>query len=98
MRTCIAHQLRRCIKAHRLAVEQRTCERGGLVALEPRRVVDEQRETRGMRLGKAILTEAEHLLIDTLGELARVVPLAHARKQSLTKGIEPSGSLPGAHR
>jgi hypothetical protein len=41
------------------------------VVLEPGRDIDQQREAGGMGLRKAVLAEAEDLLVDLLGELAR---------------------------
>src|SRR6185436_16338161 len=42
----VLHQLRRRVEAHRLAVEQPRAERRRVVALEPGRNVDQQREAR----------------------------------------------------
>ncbi len=44
MLTCIAHELRWCIEAHGLAVEESASERGGLIAFQPRGVVRQQGE------------------------------------------------------
>src|SRR5690606_2183450 len=73
-----AHELRRRVKPHRLTVQQRAAERGGLVTFEPRRDVDEQREARCVRLGEAVLAEALYLAEDLPRELGRVAALAHA--------------------
>ena len=66
----IAHDLRRGIEAHRLAVEQRRSEDRGVVALQPGRDIDEQREGGGVAFGKAIFAEALDLLEAALGEVA----------------------------
>ena len=50
VRSCIPHQLRRRVEAHGLTVEKRAGESRRLMALEPRRVIYEQRETRRMRV------------------------------------------------
>ena len=65
----VLHQLRRRVEAHRLAVEQRGAERRRVVALEPGRDVDQQREARRVRFREAVLAEAEDLLEDRVGEL-----------------------------
>ena len=54
----VLHQLRRRVEAHRLAVEQRRAERRRVVALDPGRDVDQQREARRVRFRKAVLAEA----------------------------------------
>ena len=58
----VAHDLRRRVEAHRLAVEQRRGEDVGVVAFEPGRDIDEQREAGGMALGKAVIAEALDLV------------------------------------
>src|SRR6516225_995428 len=68
----IAHQLRRGVEAHRLAVEQRAGEGGGLMTLEPGRVIHQQREAHRMRLGETVFAEAEHLLVNALREIVRI--------------------------
>ena len=50
VRARIAHQLRRGVEAHGLAVEQRAGEGRRLVALQPGGVVHQERETHGVRI------------------------------------------------
>ena len=76
----VAHELRRRVEAHRLAVEQRAGERRGLVTLEPRGAVDEQREARGMRFGKAVFAEALDLAEDRAREILGVTALRACRR------------------
>ena len=94
----VLHDLRRRVEAHRLAVDQRRGERRRLVLLEPRRDVDQQREARGVRFGKAVFAEAEDLLEDPARELLGVAALAHAADQPLLEGAEPALALPRRHR
>ena len=95
----VAHQLRRRVEAHRLAVEQRREEGVGVVALDPAADVGEQREAGGVALREAVFAEALDLLEDALGELARVALLDHAADQPL-RGTAPRPplALPGRHR
>ena len=72
-----AHELLRRIKPHRLAVQQRAAERRGLVMLEPRRDVHQQREARGVRLRETVFAESFDLAEDPLREL-----LARSRARS----------------
>ena len=58
----VAHELRRRIKAHRLAVEQRRGEHIGVMAFDPGRGIDQDREARGVAFGKAVFAEALDLL------------------------------------
>jgi hypothetical protein len=64
----VAHQLRRRVEAHRLAVEQRGQEGVRVVALEPGADVDQQRKAGGVALGEAVFAEALDLLEDALGK------------------------------
>ena len=65
----IAHELRRGIKAHRLAVEQRRSEHVRVMAFDPGRNIDEQGEARGMAFGKAVLAEASICFEAALGKV-----------------------------
>ena len=97
MRTRIAHQLGRCIKTHRLAVEQASEKRIGVVALEPAAVIGQQRKTGGVALGETVFTEALDLLEDALGVVLVVALGHHAPDQPVVKGAEAALPLPGGH-
>src|SRR6476661_7769849 len=58
----VADDLRRGVETHRLAVEQRGGEDGGIAAFDPGRDVDEEREAGGVALRKTIAAEALDLL------------------------------------
>jgi hypothetical protein len=94
----VLHELRRSVKAHRLAVDQCRGERGRLVALEPRRDVDQQREACRVRLREAVFAETEDLPEDLPRELLRVATLAHAADQPLLEMTEAALALPRGHR
>ena len=54
----VAHELGRGVEAHGLGVEDGGAEHVGVVALEPGRDVDQQREAGGVALGEAVIAEA----------------------------------------
>src|SRR5690606_34259477 len=94
----IAHQLRRRIEAHRLAVEHRGEEGGRLVPLDPAADVGELGEARRMALGKAVLAEALDLPEDAVGEIGRIAFVEHAVDDPRLERPEPALALPGRHR
>src|SRR5688572_20663310 len=85
------------IEAQRLAVQQRAGEGRGLVALDPGRDVDQEREARGMGLGKAVFAEAQDLLEDRFGPLARIPTLEHPGDELVAEGLEATAPLPRRH-
>ena len=93
-----AHELRRRVKTHRLAVQQGAKECCRLVALQPCRDIDQQGEARRMRLGKAVFSKPFDLIEDPLGESLLVTLLQHAADQSVPERSQPTASLPGRHR
>ena len=99
VRARIAHQLRRRVEAHRLAVEQRAGEGRRLVALEPGGVVHQQREAQRVALGEAVFAEAQDLLVDALRELLAGSRARACRRSSRSlERLEAAASLPGGHR
>src|ERR1700689_4469898 len=58
----VADDLRRCVKTHRLGIQQSAAERVGMIMLEPGRDIDELRETRGMAFRKAVAAEPFDLI------------------------------------
>ena len=64
-----------------MAVHEGGRELGGMVHLEPRARVDEEREARRVRLGEAVLREAMNLLEDALGGFLRIQLEAPASDQ-----------------
>ena len=77
----VAHELGRGVEAHRLGVEDGGAEHVGVVALEPGRDVDQEREAGGVALGEAVIAEALDLLEAGLGEVAVVAARDHALDQ-----------------
>ncbi len=84
----VAHDLGRRIEAHRLRVEQRAGERGGMELLDIGRDIDEQREARRMAFGKAVGAEALDLLEAALGEIPGVAALDHAADEHLLERVD----------
>ena len=92
----IAEDLRGRIEPHRLAVQERRGECGRVVPLEPGARIDEQRETRRMRLGKPVAGEPLDLLEHLQCELARIPTRDHAALEGLAELRDPvSLPLPG---
>jgi hypothetical protein len=86
------------IEAHRLAVEHRAQERGGLVALEPAACVDEEREARRVTLRKTVFAEALNLREDRLGELPVITALQHAFDDAVVVVLQSALAFPRGHR
>ena len=76
----VAHEARRRIEAHRLRVQERAQELGRIVVPKPRRLVGEQRERGGVRLGEAERREPEDLPEHELRGLARRRPSPRRRR------------------
>ena len=93
----VLQQLRRLVKAHGLAVEQRRKKGRRLVALEPGRHIGEQGEAGRMRFGKTVIAKAQYLLINGLGEFGLVATLEHAADEPRLKVREAALALPGRH-
>ena len=93
----VADNLRRSVEAHRLTVQQRAGEDGGIAAFHPGRDIDQKREAGGVALGKAIIAEALDLLEAALGEVALIAALDHAFDHLLAKGVDRAGAPEGRH-
>ncbi len=93
----IAHELGRRIEAHRLGVEQGGGEDLGIVMFHPRRVVDQDREARGMAFGKAVFAEAFDLLEAALGEVALVAVVHHALDEVVLELVDRAGPAERRH-
>ena len=74
----IPHQLRGRIEPHGETVEKGSGESRRMVVFEPRRDIDQQRETRGMRFREAVFAKALDLLEDALGKVGVVAVGQHA--------------------
>ena len=97
MRARVAHELRRCIKAHGLTVDERRAECRRLMALQPGGRVDQQGKARRMRFRKAIFAEAEDLVEYLPGEALRIATLVHAVDQAPLERSQTALALPGRH-
>src|SRR3569833_255244 len=93
----ILHQLRGCIKAHGLTVEQSGGEGGGVSAFQPGGGVHQEREARSMRFGEAVFAEALYLLTDAFGEFLAALRGEQPCAEALLKRPEPAFAAPGRH-
>ena len=94
----IPHQRRRRVEAHRLGVEQRGQILGRVVVAQPGRLVAEQREGGGVRLGEAEAREAGQLVVDHVGRLGIDSLRGRAGDEALAVGLERLGAALAAHR
>src|SRR5580692_3652349 len=97
MRLRIVDQLRRGVKAHRLAVDERRREFGWVMAFEPGGDIREQGEAGGVRFGEAVLAEALDLLVDLIGELRRKASFEQAVAKLVAELFDDAAAPPGAH-
>ena len=70
----VAHKLRRCVKSHRLGIQDRGAEDVGIEGLEPAGGIDQQREGGGVAFGKAVFAKTLDLLEAALGEFPSIAP------------------------
>ena len=96
--TGILQQAAGRIEAHRLGIEQRTDERGRLMALEPAAHVGDQCERAGMAFRKTIVGKSLQLLEDPLGKRQAVAAFLHAAHQALAVDLQVTVTAPGRHR
>jgi hypothetical protein len=93
----IAHDLRRRVKAHRLAVQERGREHIRVVAFQPARDVDEVGKARRVALGKSVFAKT----LD-LGKAARrkghvITPHDHPVDELLVEELDRADALEGRH-
>ena len=98
MRPRIAHQLRRCVEAHGLTVDERRAERRGVMMFQPGGGIDEERKARRMRLRKSIFAESQNLVEYLVGISFRITARLHAVDQLLLKRLQAAFTLPSRHR
>src|SRR4051812_41049013 len=94
----ITHHLRRRIKTHRLAVEQRSQEHIGVMAFDPGRGIDQKRKARGVAFRKTIFAKAFNLLEAVLDERAGVAAIAHALDETFSEKLHFARAPKGRHR
>ena len=93
----VAHDLRRGVEPHRLAVQQRGRERARVVALDPGRGVDELREAGGVAFRKTVAAEPLDLAEHPGCELLLIATPHHALHQLVAIFRHPPGHLEGGH-
>ena len=97
MLLCVAHDLRRRVEAHRLAVQQRCGERGWVVAFHPGRRVDQLREAGSVAFREAIAAEPLDLAEHPDRELLLIATSHHALDQLVAELRHAAGHLEGGH-
>ena len=94
----VADEARGRVEAHRLLVQKRAQELGRVMMAQPRRLVREQPERGRVRLREAEAREADHLVVDPVGELrVDALPLG-AGDESLAKRLDRGLAPLAAHR
>ena len=94
----IAHDLGGGVKAHGLAVQQRTGKGRRMVAFQPGRGIDQQRETGGMGFGKAVFAEPLDLGKAAVGEVGVIPARQHPFDEAVAKGADGAHALEGGER
>src|SRR5215468_11762693 len=94
----IAHDLRRRVETHGLAVEEGCCKSVGITAFDPGGGVDEDREACRMAFGKAVFAETLDLTEAAFRKLALVVARDHPLDELVAKAIDRAHALERRHR
>src|SRR3569623_301305 len=94
----VPDQLRRCIKPHRLAVEEGREKHIRIVALQPARRIDEQCKGCRVAFRKAVGAEPLYLFETRYCKVARIIFGEHAADELLTEDANPASSLERRHR
>jgi hypothetical protein len=84
----VADDLGGGVEAHGLRIQKRGGEDVGVVALDPRRVIDEEREACGVAFGEAVIAEAFDLFETAGCEVAFVAVLDHAGDELVFEGFD----------
>jgi hypothetical protein len=88
MRAGISDELRGSIEAHRLAVEQRAGESGGVVAFHPARHIGQPAKGLCVAFREAIFAEALDLRKAALSEIKHIAVLDHALDKLALMGLD----------
>ncbi|ENN83893.1 hypothetical protein RHSP_82254 (plasmid) [Rhizobium freirei PRF 81] len=97
MIACIAHDLSRRVKAHRLGIEECCAKDVRMPAFQPGGGIGDEREGSGMAFGKAVAAEPFELLERLLGEFGLITVRHHAGDQLLAKLADTAGVFEGCH-
>src|SRR5688572_5863077 len=93
----ITHDLRWGIKTHGLAVEQCAGKHIRVVALEPARGINEEREGSRVAFGEAVFAKTLDLAEAAFGEFDVVAVLDHAGDELVAELGDLAGTAPGRH-
>ena len=89
----VAHDLGRGVKSHRLGIEQRRGEGRRMMAFDPGRDIDQQREAGGMAFGKAVFAEAFDLLEAGFGEIPVIAARRSCRSTNLSSKVADGADM-----
>ena len=95
--TRIAHELRRLIKTHRLAVEDGGTEYVRVAAFDPRRGIDQQRKTRRVAFRKAVFAEPFDLAEAIFREITVIAAGGHAGDELVAEQMDVAGMAERGH-
>src|ERR1700677_3267958 len=93
----IARELRRLIKAHRLAVDDGGAEHLRVAAFDPCRGIDQERKARRVAFGKAVFAETLDLAETVFREIAVVTARRHAVDELVAEQMDRAVMTEGGH-
>ena len=93
----VAHDAGNGVKAHGLRVDESAREFERMMHFDPRRRVDQKRERRGVRFGKAVLAEAFDMGKKSVREFAGDAPLHETLDELAFVTKELGAALPSGH-
>ena len=94
---CIAGELRRLIKAHRLAVDDGGAEHLRVAAFDPCRGIDQKRKARRVAFGKTVFAEALDLAETVFREIAIIAARRHAVDELVAEQMDRAVMTEGGH-
>ena len=94
---CVLHQLRRAVKAQRLAVKHGSQKAGRLMPFKPATEVDQDGKACGVTFGKAVFTKTFHLPEYGMRKLLRIAIFHHAFNHPVLVFLYATVAFPGGH-
>src|SRR5437868_1225041 len=94
----IANELRRSIKTHRLAIDDRRTENIRIMAFDPSGHVHKNCKTGGVRFRKTVLAKPFNLTKASARKFFLVSTLQHATNELILESMNQSSATEGRHR